>query len=74
MYDVHADPACFSRVQPSTVGTPRYGLYLGEAHDWIALYDPEKRTTTRRSQRELTVRLLPSEDWPEATDDLAGRC
>jgi hypothetical protein len=62
MYDVHADPVCASATRGSD-RTPRYGLYLGESRDWIAIYDPAAKTTSRQWRRNVRLELIPQESW-----------
>jgi MFS family permease len=61
VYDFHADPVCVSSTQEEGAffKKPTYRLYLGEANDWVVLFDPETGTTNRVSSNGLLLTFLP---------------
>jgi len=58
-FDVHADPVC---VRDGTAVF--YALYLGDDGDRIALYQPSKGRTIRRSRTGLELSFIPADTSP----------
>jgi MFS family permease len=73
VYDFHADPVCVSNINAggSFPQSPVYRLYLGEANNWLVLYNPETGTTNRVSNNGLLLTFLPVPEDGAGVDGVA---